>query len=65
MRCSSFMAAAVTAGAIAEMAKATGWQRHSVQGFMSGILKRKRGLEIRSSRHENKDRRYFIEGKVQ
>ena len=45
---------------IAELAKATGWQRHSVHGFMSGILKKKQGLEISSSKEENKERRYRI-----
>ena len=45
---------------IAELAKATGWQRHSVHGFMSGTLKKKQGLEITSSKEENKDRRYRI-----
>ena len=50
---------------IAELAKATGWQRHSVHGFMSGTLKKKHGLEIKSSRLENKDRRYFVEGSAQ
>ncbi len=54
-----------TGATVSEMAKATGWQRHSVQGFMSGILKKKRKLEIKSSKEESKDRRYFIEGKIQ
>ena len=54
-----------TGASVAEMAKATGWQRHSVQGFMSGTLKKKRSLEIKSPKEENKDRRYFIEGRVQ
>jgi Protein of unknown function (DUF3489) len=45
---------------VAELAKAIGWQRHSVHGFMSGTLKKKQGLEITSSRQENKDRRYRI-----
>ena len=43
---------------IVELAKATGWQKHSVRGFISGKLKRKQKLEIRSSRDGNKDRRY-------
>ena len=45
---------------ICELAKATGWQNHSVQGFMSGTLKKKRGLSITSTKEENKDRRYSI-----
>jgi DNA-binding IclR family transcriptional regulator len=54
-----------TGATIAELAKAAGWQRHSVHGFMSGTLKKKQGLEIKSSRHENKYRRYFVEGSAQ
>ena len=45
---------------IAELAKATGWQDHSVRGFMSGTLKKKLGLEIVSARDDGKDRRYQI-----
>lgn len=45
---------------ISELAKATGWQNHSVHGFMSGTLKKKRNLAITSTKEENKDRRYFI-----
>lgn len=35
---------------IPEMADATGWQSHSVRGFLSGELKKKRGLSILSDR---------------
>lgn len=45
---------------IAELAKATGWQEHSVRGFMSGTLKKNLGLKIISAREEGKDRRYQI-----
>lgn len=31
---------------IDELAEATGWQRHSVHGVMSGVLRKKLGLEI-------------------
>lgn len=31
---------------VAELAKASDWQAHSVRGFMSGTLKKKRGLQI-------------------
>jgi hypothetical protein len=37
---------------IDEMAKATGWQRHSVRGLMSGVLKKRLGLSIASEKEE-------------
>ena len=49
-----------TGATIAELAKSTGWQRHSVHGFMSGTLKKKHSLKITSSKEANKDRRYQI-----
>lgn len=47
---------------IAEMAKAVGWQTHSVRGFLSGAIKRKRRIRIKSSKKGDKPRRYVIEG---
>ena len=47
---------------IAELMKATGWQAHSVRGFISGTLKRKQGLAVNSVAEEGKDRRYVIVG---
>ncbi|WP_209348273.1 DUF3489 domain-containing protein [Pontixanthobacter sp. CEM42] len=44
---------------IAEMAKATGWQQHSVRGVMAGALK-KRGHSINSEKTDGL-RRYRIE----
>jgi hypothetical protein len=35
------------------MVKATGWQRHSVRGVMSGVLKKKLGLTITSMKDEH------------
>ena len=32
---------------------------------MSGTLKKKQGLEIKSNKDDDKDRRYFLEGRVQ
>ncbi len=37
---------------IDEMVKATNWQRHSVRGVMSGVLKKKMGLTIASEKGE-------------
>ena len=54
-----------TGATITELAKATGWQRHSVHGFISGTLKKKRGIEIGSTKEGTKDRRYRIEAGVQ
>ena len=31
---------------LAALATASGWQEHSVRGFMSGTLKKKRGLDV-------------------
>ena len=45
---------------IQEMQKATGWQAHSVRGFMSGIAKKKLQLSIKSQTSKFGDRRYMI-----
>ena len=54
-----------TGATIADIAKATGWQRHSVHGFMSGTLRKKRGFQIISTKEGTKDRRYRIEAGVE
>lgn len=46
---------------IDEIAKATGWQRHSVQGMMSGVLRKRLGLTIASDKEE-RGRVYRITG---
>jgi hypothetical protein len=38
---------------IDEMAKATSWQRHSVRGVMSGVLKKRLELSITSEKEEH------------
>ena len=48
---------------IAEMMKATGWQAHSVRGFMSGHLK-KQGRALQSGHDEGGTRRYRLEAAV-
>jgi hypothetical protein len=45
---------------IAEIMRATGWQAHSVRGFLSGAVKRRMGLKLLSEQEEGKDRRYRI-----
>ena len=45
---------------IVDMMEATGWQRHSVRGFLAGTVKKKLGLALASSRAEGEVRRYRI-----
>jgi hypothetical protein len=44
-----------------ELMKATGWQAHSVRGFLSGALGKKMGLTV-SSAKVGEDRRYSVKG---
>ena len=46
---------------IAEIAAATGWQNHSVRGFLSGTVKKKLGREVSSTLVDG-ERRYRIPG---
>ena len=46
-----------------ELRKATGWQAHSVRGFLSGALKKKMGLRILSAQRENGQRIYRLSAK--
>ena len=43
-----------------DLMKATGWQAHSVRGFISGVLGRKMGLKVKS-RVEDGARRYKLQ----
>jgi hypothetical protein len=43
-----------------DLMKATGWQPHSVRGFISGTLGKKMGLTVESSKCEDDERRYQI-----
>jgi hypothetical protein len=45
---------------IAETVKATGWQPHSVRGAISGALKKKLGLAVKSEKVEGRGRVYRI-----
>jgi hypothetical protein len=45
---------------MAEIAKATEWQNHSIRGFISGQLTKKMGLTIESSKNTAGERMYKI-----
>ena len=45
---------------LAQMQKITGWQPHSVRGFLSGTIKKRLGLSISSKQGPNGQRRYSI-----
>ena len=45
---------------LAELMKATGWQAHSVRGFLSGTVRKKLGLAITSAKVEDDERTYSI-----
>jgi hypothetical protein len=43
---------------MAEIAKATNWQNHSIRGFISGTLGKKMGLTVESTKDEAGERTY-------
>jgi hypothetical protein len=45
-----------------ELMKATGWQAHSVRGFLSGALGKKMGLRVTSTKAADEERRYSVKG---
>lgn len=45
---------------IAELAKATDWQAHSVRGVLSGTVKKKLGLKLATQKREGEASRYFV-----
>ena len=45
---------------MAEIAKATDWQNHSIRGFISGHVAKKMGLAVESTKTEQGERRYKI-----
>ena len=44
-----------------ELMKATGWQPHSVRGFLSGTVGKKLGLTVTSVKGEDGERTYSVE----
>jgi hypothetical protein len=44
-----------------ELMKATGWQPHSVRGFLSGTVGKKMGLTVTSAKGEDGERTYSVE----
>ena len=45
-----------------QMQKASGWQPHSIRGFLSGTVKKRLGLALRSELGKDGERRYQIAG---
>jgi len=45
-----------------EIAEATGWQKHTIRGAISGALKKKLGLEVTSTKDGQGRRTYHITG---
>jgi hypothetical protein len=46
---------------LAEIAKATDWQNHSIRGFVSGHVIKKMGLKVESTKSGAGERTYRIE----
>ena len=45
---------------LAELAKLTGWQNHSIRGFLSGTVGKKMGLTVESAKREDGMRVYSL-----
>ncbi len=45
---------------LAELAKLTGWQNHSIRGFLSGNVSKKMGFTVESTKREDGARVYSI-----
>jgi len=45
---------------LAEIMKTTGWQPHSVRGFISGAVGKKMGLTVESSKNDRGERTYRL-----
>lgn len=49
-----------TGASLEDMTKATGWQSHSVRGFLSGTVKKRMGLTVENEPDKDGVRRYRI-----
>jgi len=47
---------------VAQLGEATGWQAHSVRGFLSAVVRKKLGLTLVSDAGKDGTRRYRIDG---
>jgi hypothetical protein len=47
---------------IAAMMKATGWQQHSVRGFLAGVVRKRLKLKLESKKDGDGERVYSIVG---
>lgn len=45
---------------IAELTHATGWQQHSIRGFLSGTVRKRLGLNVMSEKTDKGTRRYRV-----
>ena len=45
---------------IAEIVDATGWQPHSVRGFLTAAVKKRLGISVISEKGEDGVRRYYV-----
>ena len=52
-----------TGATISELIKSTGWQAHSVRGVISGVLRKKLGLNVVSGKTESGETRYRVEAR--
>ena len=49
-----------TGATLKELMKATGWQPHSIRGFLSGTIRKKMGLALESTKNAEGDRSYSV-----
>jgi hypothetical protein len=56
------MLQAPTGATIAAMMKATGWQQHSVRGFLAGVVRKRLKLKLEAKKTDDGERVYLIAG---